>query len=129
MLELQTTPTFELIASGLVGLTMIGVVARNAFLGWYDARSKIKESEKAFPLSALPHVTTWDQAHVERFLNTFEEISNTLKSQVKFIEVISRSQELRSDQFQQSTQSRLDDIIDKLGVVEHKPPVRTRRKT
>lgn len=100
----------ELIAGGIVGLSMIGVIARNALLGWGEARTKIRDTERAIaPLSAAMAVT-WDRDQIERFLQIAESIAENM-------EIIAKSQSILSDQFQQSTQSKLNDLLEKLDDV------------
>lgn len=100
----------ELIAGGIVGLSMVGVIMRNVVLGWAEARTKIKDSEKAFGPLAAAIAVTWDRDQIERLLQISESIAENM-------EIIAKSQSILSDQFQQSTQSKLNDLLEKLDDV------------
>lgn len=100
----------ELIAGGIVGLSMIGVIIRNALLGWADAKKRVVDNERALaPLSAAMAVT-WDRDQIERLLQITESIAENM-------EIIAKSQSILSDQFQQSTHSKLNDLLEKLDGV------------
>lgn len=101
----------ELIAGGVVGLSMVGVIARNAILGWAEAKNKIRDQERSIaPLTAALAVT-WDRDQIERLLRHVESIGENM-------EIIAKSQSILSDQFQQSTQSKLNDLLEKLDDVQ-----------
>ena len=123
MLGLLGSLTPEIIASGIIGFFMMGVVIRNVVVGWRDAQSKIREKERSSgPLSTAFSVG-WNADQIERALQTLENIAENLALQVKHTEAISRAQGLMSDQFQQTTQSRLNDILERLDKAETKNPV------
>lgn len=126
--------TPELIASGLVGLVMSGIVARGAIMGFLEARAKMKESEKIALTSPAVAIASaiWDKDQVERFLQYMEHIGEVLEMQAKYTEQIARAQGILSDNFQQSTQSKLNDLLDILEKKEsgqHRPRPRPRKKT
>ncbi len=121
--------TPELIASGLVGIIMAGIVARGAIMGFIEARSKMKEHEKNIVSSSNPFAVTgaiWDRDQIERFLQHIERIGEVLEMQARFTEMIAKSQNILSDSYQQSTQSKLNDLLEMLEKVESKPKPRPR---
>lgn len=132
MQKLLEDLSLEVIGSGLVGLIMVGVVSRNAILGFIEARSKMKDHEKNIQPFAAAMGLSWDRDQIERALQLLERISEVLELQAKHMEVVGRSQAILSDQFQQSTQSRLSEILGRLEEAEMqqhpRPRPRTRRK-
>jgi uncharacterized protein YfkK (UPF0435 family) len=101
---------------------MAGVVARGAISGFLEARAKMRENEKlaaATPFSIAGAV--WDRDQVERFLQMVERIGECL-------EMIAKSQGIMSDNFQQSTQSKLNDLLEMIEKPKPKPRPRPRRK-
>lgn len=123
--------TPELIASGLVGIVMAGIVARGAITGFIEARAKMREHEKV--VSSNPFAVTgaiWDRDQIERFLQYIERIGEVLEMQARYTEMIAKSQGILSDSYQQSTQSKLNDLLEMLEKTEAKPKPRqrTRRK-
>lgn len=123
--------TLELVASGLVGLIMAGIVARSAIMGFIEARTKMKEAEKAVVANPLVSIASaiWDKNQVERFLQLIENIGEALEIQAKHTEAIAKAQGILSDSFQQTTQSRLNDILERLDQAEApRPRPRPRRK-
>lgn len=121
MPELLKLLTPEVIASGLVGIIMAGVIARNVLLGYVEGRAKLKETEKsAGPFMAAMGIG-WDRDQTELVLQTLVRIAQAL-------ELISKSQ---IDKFQQTTQSKLEDILDRMDQAEAesaKPKPRPRRR-
>lgn len=108
--------TLELVASGIVGLVMAGIVARGAIMGFIEARAKMKEAEKATaagPYAAIASAI-WDKDQVERFLQTVERIAEVMELQAVHSEAIAKAQGILSDSFQQSTQSKLNELLEKL---------------
>lgn len=125
MLEILKSLDTEVIAGGLVGLTMVGLVVRNAVIGWYEARAKINENSKSMsPMGSIVTAMslTWNKDQIERFLQVHEAISESLELLGRAAENIAKTQ---SDQFQQLTKSKLDDILKRLEEAEHAKP-RTR---
>lgn len=114
MLDLFLGLNTELVAGALVGFTMLGVVIRNAIVGWREARTKLQESESSFKPLATAMAISWDRDQIERALQLLEAISESL-------EAISKSQGILSDQFQRSTQSKLNDLFEKLEHVHVTP--------
>jgi hypothetical protein len=127
MLErLSQVLTPELIASGLVGLLLVGVAARNAILGWYEARKKIRESEKTSTPFATALSLSWDKDQVERALQILERLAENMELQTKYSEAIARAQGILSDSFQQTTQSKLDHLLERIDHAEQTHPIRRR---
>lgn len=127
MLNLLSSLTAEVVASGIVGLIMLGVVARNVVSGWQEARKKMRESETSMnPLTTALSVS-WDRDQIERALQALEDIAENLAQGAKASQEIAHAQGIMSDQFQQSTQSKLQDILKKLDQAEKAPRTRARR--
>ena len=122
MLDLLTGLSPEIIASGIVGLVMAGIVARNAILGWYEANKKMKESDKAHSSMATAVSIGWDKNQIERALQTLEKIAECLEAQTLATGSIAKAQGIMSDQFQQSTQSKLEHILERLEQAERTKP-------
>lgn len=123
--------TLELVASGIVGLVMAGIVARGAIMGFIEARTKMREAEKAAAANPYTAIASaiWDKDQIERFLQLIENIGEVLELQAKHTEAIAKAQGILSDSFQQTTQSRLNDILERLDQAEApKPRPRPRRK-
>lgn len=111
MLEWLAGLNAELIAGGIVGLSMVGVIVRNALMGWAEARTKLKETEKSLtPLTAAMGMS-WDRDQIERAIQALERIAEAHES-------VAESQGILSDNFQQSTQSKLDELLEKLEHVQ-----------
>lgn len=115
-----TSLNVEMIAGGVVGLSMLGVIIRNAIYGWVEARAKLKESEKNLaPITAMS--VSWDRDQIERALQLFERMAEALELQCQHSEAIAEAQGILSDNFQQTTQSKLDDLLKKLDAAVPKP--------
>lgn len=127
-MELGLTP--ELLASGLVGLVMTGIVARGAIMGFIEARAKMREHEKSIVVNPTVSLASavWDRDQVERFLQYIERIGEVLEMQANFTEAIAKSQGILSDSFQQSTQLKLNDLLEMLDKSKPGPRPRARRK-
>lgn len=119
---MPTSIDTELVASSLVGLVMIGVIIRNAILGWYEARIKMKTP--GYDTASVTSVfTSWEHDKIEEFLRLTKSIADNLTS-------IAQAQTIMADQFQKNTQDKLDDLFDQLENM--KPSARakpTRRRT
>lgn len=133
MLEYLKALTPEVVAGGFLGLATLGVVVRNLILGWAEARTKMREAEKSSmsPFTAVMSVA-WDKNQVERALVALENMGELMAIQTKHMELVSKAQGIMSDQFQQTTQMKLTDILERMDLAEIaqsvKPkPVRRRR--
>lgn len=113
MLDLPKLLSPELIASGLIGLAMLGVVARNAIVGWAEARAKMKELERDPMVTAMG--MAWDRDQMERIIVA--------------LETIAESQAIMSDNFQNTLQGKLADILERMDIAQSAmPKPRPRRK-
>ena len=112
--------TLELVASGIVGLVMAGIVARGAIMGFIEARAKMKETEKAVAASPTIAIASaiWDKDQVERFLQIMERIAEVMENQAEHTASIAKAQGILSDSFQQSTQSKLNELLHRLEDIE-----------
>lgn len=108
----------ELIAGGIVGLSMIGVVARNVIIGWAEARSKLREAEKTSGPLATAVALTWDKNQIERAIVAIERIAEAHEEQLKYSAVIAKAQGILSDNFQQTTHMKLNELLEKLDDAE-----------
>ncbi len=108
--------TLELVASGIVGLVMAGIVARGAIMGFIEARAKMKETEKAAAAGPTIAIASaiWDKDQVERFLQIMERIAEVTENSARHTEAIAKAQGILSDSFQQSTQSKLNELLERL---------------
>jgi hypothetical protein len=124
----ELTP--ELIGSGLVGLVMSGIVARGAIMGFIDARSKMREHEKLGAGNPFTSVAgaLWDRDQMERLMQLLERIGEALEMQSRYTEMIAKSQSILSDSYQQSTQSKLNDLLEMLEKAESRPKPRPRAR-
>ena len=104
----------ELIAGGVVGISMLGVIIRNAILGWAEARTKLKEAEKSMTPLTTAMAVTWDRDQIERSLQLLERIAEALELSLKHSEAIAKAQGVLSDQFQQTTHMKLNELLEKL---------------
>lgn len=119
MLDSLPSLTLEILASGIVGLIMLGVVARNAMIGWLEASRKLKQNETTVgPISTMG--LAWDRDQVERALQLLERIGHGIEIQNKHSEAIAKAQGILSDNFQKTTHERLDDILKRLEETEGK---------
>lgn len=112
MLGLFEGLTPELVAGAFVGFTMVGVIVRNALLGWYEANAKMKEGEKSMSPLINAMSISWDRNQIERALAALEGAAESL-------ELIAKAQSIMSDQFQQTTQSKLNELLEKLARAEN----------
>lgn len=108
----------ELIAGGVVGLSMVGLIARNALFGWVEAKKKLSDNQSAVGALTTAVSLTWDRNQIERALQLLESIAHSLENQARSTEAIAHSQGILSDSFQQSTQSKLDDLLQRLDNVQ-----------
>lgn len=130
MLDLLTGLGAEVVATGIVGLLMLGVVVRNVFLGWNEALKKMKAAESGMTPMATAVAIGWDRDQIERALQTLEAIAEALALNSKHAEAISKAQGILADQFQQSTREKLEDILERLDKAERdqtRPVTRSRR--
>lgn len=118
MPELLKSLTLEFVASGLVGLITLGVIVRSVLLGWAEARSKINTGNKNIGPIASALSMSWDKDQIERALQALESIAEAMDLQCKFTGAIAEAQGVMSDQFQQTTQSKLNELLDRLDTAE-----------
>jgi hypothetical protein len=97
--------TAEIIAGGLVGFIMLGVVIRNVLIGWREATNNSKGGNSHAMTTALS--VSWDRDQIDRAL--------------EYLETIAKSQSVLADRFQHTTHSRLDELMDKLDHIENVP--------
>jgi len=110
---------------------MVGLIARNALFGWVEAKKKLSDNQSAVEALTTAVSLTWDRNQIERALQLLESIAHSLESQARNTEAIAHSLEsqarnteaiahsegILSDSFQQSTQSKLDDLLHRLDNV------------
>lgn len=126
MLEMLKAIDPEYFAGALVGLAMLGAITRNFILGWYEAYGKIKEVEKS-PLTTAMSLS-WDKDQIERFLQLMETIAECLEINATHTASIAKAQGIMSDKFQQTTQSKLDELLERLDNTERRQAQRSRTR-
>ncbi len=104
----------ELIAGGIVGLSMVGVVARNVIIGWAEARNKLKETEKSSVSLTTAMSISWDKDQIERAISAVERLAESHEVQLKYSEAIAKAQGILSDNFQQTTHMKLNELLERL---------------
>lgn len=111
MAELPTTISLELIASGLVGLLLLGTVARRAIEGYLEAQKMIKA-----PVSVLPAVDH------DRLLMVLERIAVSVERQAHYMEELANRR-------QHDMETQISDIAKRLeGMSSRTTSARRQRK-
>lgn len=116
MLESLMNLNAEVVAGGIVGFVMLGVVIRNVIIGWREAMRTTQTARPAAMTQAF--AVSWDRDQIERALQTLERIAEGISMNAKASEGISRAQAILADQFQQSTQEKLEHILERLDEAE-----------
>jgi hypothetical protein len=114
MLEWLAGLNAELIAGGVVGLSMIGVIIRNAVLGWAEARTKLKASEASLGPLATAVAMGWDKNQIEVAIQALDRIAEALETNIRHSEAIAKAQGILSDSFQQTTHMKLNELLERL---------------
>lgn len=118
MLELLKSLTPEAVTGIILGCTTLGIVTRSVFVGWTEARARLNSSAGSAGPLASAIALTWDKDQVERALQALEAIAEAMDLQCKFTGAIAEAQGVMSDQFQQTTQSKLNELLDRLDTAE-----------
>lgn len=103
--EIPTSLSIEYIASGLVGLVMLGLMAKRLIEGYAEAR-KHMASQSANPIIQAM-ANTWDKNQQERFLQLLERL-------VLAAEVQAKHQGALADRQQMDIQEKLDTLLERL---------------
>lgn len=108
ILDLQT------LASGLVGLFLLGALFKRAFDGYIETKARVKQTVAAPLLNAVS--ITWDRDQQERFLHLIERLVTATETSVRVQRISLRRARLAQDTFskrQGIILERLEDLINR----------------
>lgn len=110
MAEVPTTISLELIASGVVGLLLLGTVARRAIEGYLEAKKMIKGPVL---LPAGDH---------DKLQSVFERIAAAVERQADYLEELANRR-------QHDMEAQISDIAKRLEGMSSRPVRRQRKRT
>lgn len=97
MADLATGISLDNLASGFIGIILLGMIIKKMFDGYVEARQKIKDQAHNPIFNAM--AMTWDRDQQERFIQLIERMATASESQATSMEaLVSRQQQEMQNQ-------------------------------
>ena len=114
----ENSLNIELISTGLVGLFTVGLIAKKAFDGYVEARSKIRAQEKS-PMMAMAS-SVWDRDQQERFIAILSDMRTAFDAMALSLGALASKQT-------QDMNDTLQHLVEQVEGLQKKPAPRRRR--